>query len=381
MLVKLYIGEVESFLERRFEKIPVDIHSIQILEAPSQTGEGKVIDCFKFSPGTHYVETHRASENSASMWYRVRFISDPEVYPVRVFGVTEYLLPEVVAKQIDSLRGWLGDYDPTGEDANFEPVFSDEHCLQMIRYAMQQHRGIDNLSLVRETDWIPIQTLARIEYAMIIAYEHAKYYQLAAPGNASLNLSEIKTHYLQVAKDLRDNYAEMRKRLNMDGGGYDSEGNISQMPAVQEGVLYRYSRSRGRYVYDPAAAYRANLGYPRDRVGPLYNQEPPQVIRLVDVVQGPPGPPGPPGPSLPTPTNQFEAISKNLDSNPYTLNYTGAQLTSIVYTMPYGTITKTFNYSLGKVVSIVLSGDTPAGISLMKTFTYSGDNLVAVGYA
>ena len=77
----------------------------------------------------------------------------------------------------------------------------------------------------------------------------------------------------------------------------------------------------------------------------------------------------------------FESVSKNIKSYPSVLNYTGGILTSVVYTVPAGTITKTFNYTLGKLTSIVLSGDTPNGINLTKTLTYTGDSITVVGYS
>lgn len=77
----------------------------------------------------------------------------------------------------------------------------------------------------------------------------------------------------------------------------------------------------------------------------------------------------------------FETVSKNLKGNPYALNYTSGNLTSIVYTLTSGTITKTLNYTGTKLTSIVLSGDTPNGIHLTKTLSYTGDTLTAITYS
>lgn len=79
--------------------------------------------------------------------------------------------------------------------------------------------------------------------------------------------------------------------------------------------------------------------------------------------------------------NTFETVSKNLESYPYELNYTGDQLTSIVYTTPSGTITKTLAYSGSQLTTITLSGDTPASIDLVKTLTYTGDALTSISYS
>jgi len=80
-------------------------------------------------------------------------------------------------------------------------------------------------------------------------------------------------------------------------------------------------------------------------------------------------------------SEQYETVSKNLKSYPYALNYTGSDLTSIVYTLPSGTITKTLNYTSGVLTSIVLSGDTPSGIDLTKTLSYTGTDLTGVAYS
>ena len=77
----------------------------------------------------------------------------------------------------------------------------------------------------------------------------------------------------------------------------------------------------------------------------------------------------------------FETVSKNLKGNPYALNYTSGKLTSIVYTLSNGTITKTLNYTGEKLTSIVLSGDTPTGINLTKTLSYTGDTLTSITYS
>jgi hypothetical protein len=95
-------------------------------------------------------------------------------------------------------------------------------------------------------------------------------------------------------------------------------------------------------------------------------------------VQGPTGPTGPAGASY---QEQFETVSKNLRSWNATLNYTGSDLTSIVYTDGTDIITKTFNYSGGLLVSLVLSGDTPSGIDLTKTLGYTGSTLTSITYS
>ena len=82
--------------------------------------------------------------------------------------------------------------------------------------------------------------------------------------------------------------------------------------------------------------------------------------------------------TIPAGTSTFETVSKNLTAVGATLNYTGQNLTSIVYV---GGVTKTLNYTGENLTSVVLSGTTPAGIDLTKTLTYTGDNLTGVSYS
>ena len=78
----------------------------------------------------------------------------------------------------------------------------------------------------------------------------------------------------------------------------------------------------------------------------------------------------------------FETVNKNLSTYPAALNYNGSgDITSVVYTVPGGTITKTLNYTSGDLTSIVLSGNTPAGINLTKTLNYTAGNLTGVSYS
>lgn len=79
--------------------------------------------------------------------------------------------------------------------------------------------------------------------------------------------------------------------------------------------------------------------------------------------------------------DSFETVSKNLSAYPFTLNYTGAELTSIVYDTGAGNITKTFGYTLGVLTTITLSGATPSGIDLVKTLLYSGGQLTGATYS
>lgn len=75
----------------------------------------------------------------------------------------------------------------------------------------------------------------------------------------------------------------------------------------------------------------------------------------------------------------FETVSANLSAYGSELNYNGSgDITSIVYS---NGVTKTFNYTSGDVTSIVLSGDTPSGITLTKTLTYTSGDVTGIAYS
>lgn len=81
-------------------------------------------------------------------------------------------------------------------------------------------------------------------------------------------------------------------------------------------------------------------------------------------------------------TETFETVSQNFNEYPYTIAYSGGEISTITYDLGGGqSIVKTFNYTSGNITSIVLSGDTPSGINLTKTFTYSSGNIVSVAYS
>ena len=111
----------------------------------------------------------------------------------------------------------------------------------------------------------------------------------------------------------------------------------------------------------------------------ILTEKPAETLEVyVSVLTGPQGPPGQDGQGF---VEKFEAISKNLKSWDYVLNYTSEKLTSIVYTEGALTVTKTLNYTGENLTSIVLSGDVPSGIELTKTLTYTSGVLTSIAYS
>jgi hypothetical protein len=77
----------------------------------------------------------------------------------------------------------------------------------------------------------------------------------------------------------------------------------------------------------------------------------------------------------------FETVSANLRAYACATIFENGKVARKVFSLGGGkTITKTFNWTGSRITSIVLSGDTPTGIALTKTFTYAGAN-VSVGYS
>lgn len=79
----------------------------------------------------------------------------------------------------------------------------------------------------------------------------------------------------------------------------------------------------------------------------------------------------------------FETVSANLAAYDPTYAYFGGNLSTVTYDLGGGdSIVKTFSYAGGNLSTIVLSGDTPAGIDLTKTFTFDGSgNLTSIAYS
>jgi len=77
----------------------------------------------------------------------------------------------------------------------------------------------------------------------------------------------------------------------------------------------------------------------------------------------------------------FNTVSKNLNSWNEIWSLTNGYINSKIYTNGTNTITKTINWNNGLITSIVLSGDTPTGIDLIKTFDYTNTNSVEITYS
>lgn len=82
-------------------------------------------------------------------------------------------------------------------------------------------------------------------------------------------------------------------------------------------------------------------------------------------------------------SDTFETVSANLAAYSPTYAYSAGNLSTVTYDLGGGqSIVKTFNYSGGNLSTIVLSGNTPAGIDLTKTFTFDGSgNLTSIAYS
>lgn len=107
-----------------------------------------------------------------------------------------------------------------------------------------------------------------------------------------------------------------------------------------------------------------------------------KIDRSLVLVQGGRGPAGAQGPTGPEYTETFETISKNLKGYPYALAFESGKIKTITYNLGSGlAIVKTFTFSGDLLSVITLSGDTPNGISLNKSLTYTGTTLTGVIYS
>lgn len=215
-----------------------DLHSIRVLEADSFDGAYTEIAVVKIQPAADHIFASGASDQYLQKWYRLEFITDPSAEEITILGRTDPVVPEDLMSVVDRIRSWLGDVDVDS------PAWPDQHYVETIRFAMKQHRGDRNMTFLRDDDIVPIQLLVRESFCMVIAYDHAKYYEMKAPA-AVLDKSQIMSHYLEVARGIREEYEAIQKRLNLGSGGYDDQMIINQMPAPNVVNAKRFSRTAG----------------------------------------------------------------------------------------------------------------------------------------
>lgn len=79
--------------------------------------------------------------------------------------------------------------------------------------------------------------------------------------------------------------------------------------------------------------------------------------------------------------SSFETINKNLSGYPSTLSYTNGKLTSVIYNLNTGTITKNLTYTEDLLTSISLSGDLFPGLLLTKNLIYQDNRLIQTNYS
>lgn len=74
----------------------------------------------------------------------------------------------------------------------------------------------------------------------------------------------------------------------------------------------------------------------------------------------------------------FETVSKNLSAAGAVFGYDAGELVTVTYS---NGVIKTLAYSPTGLDSVTLSGNTPSGIPLVKTFTYSGSDITGFNYS
>lgn len=77
----------------------------------------------------------------------------------------------------------------------------------------------------------------------------------------------------------------------------------------------------------------------------------------------------------------FESLSKNISSYPFSINRTGAVITSVEYTTPSGVITKAFTYIDGQITQIDISGIPLGASTYTKTLSYVNGEIQGASYS
>lgn len=254
--LKFYIGNVLDQLKDPADGTSYKISAVRIEEADYYDGTYTPIDTVRITPDDTFVWTRNGSAEFLDKWYQLVFVGKDSNGNDVDRGKTNPVVPEFVAQLVDSIRAFF-------QDTNLEnPAWEDKEYIAAIRFAAKQYKGEKNLTYVREEDLIPIQLLVRIEFALIIAYDHAKYYALQAPS-ATLDKSQIQAHYLDVARNIEDHYNNLTRRLGMgsDGVGIDDNGVQTQYPAPNIVAMKRFSYTAGIYTssIEPTAKTRTTF--------------------------------------------------------------------------------------------------------------------------
>lgn len=105
----------------------------------------------------------------------------------------------------------------------------------------------------------------------------------------------------------------------------------------------------------------------------LLNQRGPTGEQGIQGIQGPQGIQGEQG--IQGPTGLFEASFESVSKNLKSWNVVSSTSNSLSYSDGVSTVVKTITKPNATTVILTLSGDTPAGIDLIKTITLNGSNL------
>jgi hypothetical protein len=258
---------IRDFYTDRF----LDVQFLVLFESDYSESGYIPIDIIKYSDSKTRIETERASENFIDKFYKIRLYKDfvlkkelldlknkvsesdfqelikskdpIELYDFDINWVFELkkLIPDVITNIIDETRSWIGDLNLD------DPAFTDDQYKQMIKFALLQLKGHTNLMKIKDEDIFLIQLLVRESIALNISHDYAKYYKLSSPG-AELDKSEISRHYIEVSRNIRDQFNSYASRLNLHSGGYDEIGIINQMPSYD--INFTRKKSQIYNVYE-----------------------------------------------------------------------------------------------------------------------------------
>lgn len=77
-------------------------------------------------------------------------------------------------------------------------------------------------------------------------------------------------------------------------------------------------------------------------------------------------------------SDSFETVNRNLAASDGTIAYSGGDIDTITYA---NGVVKTFAYGVDGLSTVTLSGSTPGGIDLIKTFTYTLGEFTGFAYS
>jgi hypothetical protein len=127
-------------------------------------------------------------------------------------ATSDAILAENLATILTEVRIAIQDTD---ED---DPAFSDDELIRKVKEGIRRFTGVPNIVITEEFQLSIIILLVRISCCYDLAYHTARYYHLELPDGIRMFRGEIPKHYMELAKALERQYAQLVEDIGNEDG-------------------------------------------------------------------------------------------------------------------------------------------------------------------